>query len=365
MAVQSCNVAPNARQNKKTKKNNSQKRREQVKHAMRRHRQKLSEEQLEQRRKKDRERYNRKKEQGLISNINELIPRAQKIIIQQWKERPKKYRDKKKAMEQIRQQTEDFVENDTLPDSPTSSSSRSRAESGWKIGEKNKRRLKLENVLLREKLRIMEIRLKNKGSPDGIGATIKRTADQSVARGYDVANFQQLVQCLIKNCKGVQILPVDDDNVATIEHLLSRSLAQTFKGTFTIHQVAWNKNSPGLLNARKLSCTECHPHQICRHYEIGIINTEAIRDSFDEGEVFPSSSHSDHTLDTSDKKTYKKARASESSSPPCTESLIRFDNSHSVRRILQEPNPFLMASSSILKERKCSTLFDDSECNDS
>ncbi|CAH0716082.1 unnamed protein product, partial [Brenthis ino] len=123
--VQSCNVAPNARQNKKTKKNNSQKRREQVKHAMRRHRQKLSEEQLEQRRKKDRERYNRKKEQGLISNINELIPRAQKIIIQQWKERPKKYRDKKKAMEQIRQQTEDFVENDTLPDSPTSSSSRS------------------------------------------------------------------------------------------------------------------------------------------------------------------------------------------------------------------------------------------------
>ncbi|CAH0713741.1 unnamed protein product, partial [Brenthis ino] len=191
---------------------------------MRRHRQKLSEEQLEQRRKKDRERYNRKKEQGLISNINELIPRAKKIIIQQWKERPKKYRDKKKAMEQIRQQTEDFVENDTLPDSPTSSSSRSRAES-------------------------------------------------------------------------------DDDNVATIEHLLSRSLTQTFKGTFTIHQVAWNKNSPGLLNARKLSCTECHPHQICPHYEIGIINTEAIRDSFDEGEVLPSSSHSDHTLDTSDKKT--------------------------------------------------------------
>ncbi|CAH0717189.1 unnamed protein product, partial [Brenthis ino] len=206
---------------------------------------------------------------------------------------------------------------------------------------------------------------RGKGSPDRIGATIKRTADQSVAKGYDVANFQQLVQCLIKNCKGVQILPVDDDNVATIEHLLSRSLTQTFKGTFTIHQVAWNKNSPGLLNARKLSCTECHPHQICPHYEIGIINTEAICDSFDEGEVLPSSSHSDHTLDTSDKKTYKKARASESSSPPCTESLIRFDNSHSVRRILQEPNPFLMASSSILKERKCSTLFDDSECNDS
>ncbi|CAH0724873.1 unnamed protein product, partial [Brenthis ino] len=224
-------------------------------------------------------------------------------------------------MEQIHQQTEDFVENDTPPDSPTSSSSRSRAESGRRIGEKNKRRLKLENLLLREKLRIMEIRLKK----------------------YKTRNSE---------------LP-------TIEHLLSRSLTQTFKSTFTIHQVAWNKNSPGLLHARKLSCTECHPHQICPHYEIGIINTEAIRVGFCEGEVLPSSSHSDHTLDTSDKKTYKKARASESSSPPCTESLIRFDNSHSVRRILQEPNPFLMASSSILKERKCSTLFDDSECNDS
>lgn len=63
-------------------------------------------------------------------------------------------------MEQINQQTEEFMNNETPPDSPRESSSQSRVETGKKIAERNRRRLKLENTLLKEKLRIMENRVK-------------------------------------------------------------------------------------------------------------------------------------------------------------------------------------------------------------
>lgn len=644
------------------------KRREQVKMAMRRHRQKLTEEQLEERRRKDRERYQRKKEQGEVKTIDQFTPRTQKIIRKQWKERSKKYRDNKKALQRIRQQTENFIEADTPPGSPATFNSRSRSESGRKIAKKKRRYLKLENAILKEKLRLLEkrvnkykmrfnrankrqkegkvtsnisnkkgrvnevkkqiinflendessrltagtketitrkkvkkqIRLLNdsllnlyakfkstinhkisyslfcryrpfwiispnakqrdtclcihhtnmeliitalktanvinegtpvalvkticcegklkeecllrkcndcrekkvnfnsnnsdnplsyfrwitkkipvsikgaeklcqktikekvsssrrdlvnhlllklpvfmnhlnniyhqyqainhakrrvdqetavlhidfaenyickyaeevqavhfgasksqvslhtavlyhfgeydsiitpfctiaenlrhdpvficnhllpilniiktshpnlktmhfvsdgpssqyrnksmfflmanflavnlnvqnlvwhyneaghgKGSPDGIGATVKRTADQSVARGKDVANFQQLIQCLEQNCNGVQIIPVDEDNVSTIENLLAKSVTPAFKGTLSVHQVTWNKDSPGLLHARKLSCIECRPDQICSHYEMGVINTEYSKIFTDQSYVLATSS---------------------------------------------------------------------------
>lgn len=112
-----------------------------------------------------------------------------------------------------------------------------------------------------------------KGPLDGIGATVKRTADQAVARGNDVSNFQQLIECLAENCKGIRIIPVDEENVTSIENLLTRSLTPTFKGTLNVHQITWTKDSPNLLHARKLSCMECLPNQICPHYEMGVINT--------------------------------------------------------------------------------------------
>lgn len=136
-----------------------------------------------------------------------------------------------------------------------------------------------------------------KGSPDGIGATVKRTADQSVARGKDVANFQQLIQCLEENCNGFQIIPIDEDNVITIENLLAKSLTPAFKGTLNVHQVTWNKDSPGLLHARKLSCIECRPDQICSHYEMGVINTEYNQISADQTQDILAISPSPHQSD--------------------------------------------------------------------
>ncbi|CAH0404869.1 unnamed protein product [Chilo suppressalis] len=145
-----------------------------------------------------------------------------------------------------------------------------------------------------------------KDSPDGIGAIVKRIADQSVARGNDIANFEQLITCLYENCRGVQILSVDEENITEIEELMARSLTPTFKGTLNVHQITRSKNNPGLLRAQKLSCMDCRPHQICPHYEIGVISTETVHNRFESSipspprntkEVLPSSPpHSECTV---------------------------------------------------------------------
>lgn len=69
---------------------------------MRRARQRMSEDNLEERRRRDRERYRRKKEQGLVTDIT---PRERRIIRKNWKEASKRYRQKKKYNRALEIQT--------------------------------------------------------------------------------------------------------------------------------------------------------------------------------------------------------------------------------------------------------------------
>ncbi|CAH0405581.1 unnamed protein product [Chilo suppressalis] len=126
-------------------------RREQKKISIRRVRARMSQTDLEERRRKDRERYHKKKEQGLIKTIKDFTPREQRQIRKLWREKAKKKREKQK----IHNAAHDFVEINTPPSTPTLS----RASVGSTISQRNKRRLKNENIYLKKKICELESKL--------------------------------------------------------------------------------------------------------------------------------------------------------------------------------------------------------------
>ncbi|XP_062532769.1 uncharacterized protein LOC134198688 isoform X1 [Bombyx mori] len=133
-------------------------RREQKKLSMRRARSKLDSVALEERRKKDRERYHRKKEEGLIKTIKDLKPRDQRQLRKMWREKAKLRREKEK----IKRTTEQMLHENTPPSSPqpsSSSSSFSRIRSGKAVAARNKRRLKAKNEYLINRLIVLERKL--------------------------------------------------------------------------------------------------------------------------------------------------------------------------------------------------------------
>lgn len=110
-----------------------------------------------------------------------------------------------------------------------------------------------------------------KGAPDGIGGSLKRTADASVATGNDVSNFEAFVECLQEKSKGIRIFPIDDTHVNHISDILNTSSTVPFKGTLNIHQLTWTRKDPNIIHARRLSCATCTPDKICCHFAIGMI----------------------------------------------------------------------------------------------
>lgn len=126
--------------------------------SMRRARQKMTEEQLEERRRKDRERYQCKKEHGLVKNISDVTPREKRIIRKRWKDASKRYRQKKKNIKALEVQTENIMST-TPPASPSVLSQSSRALSGQRRTKANRRLLKQENLALKLQLRLMEARV--------------------------------------------------------------------------------------------------------------------------------------------------------------------------------------------------------------
>lgn len=123
-----------------------------------------------------------------------------------------------------------------------------------------------------------------KGSPDGVGGYLKRTADRRVALGDDIPDFQSLVNCLQTNCPSINIIPIGDENISSIEDVLKASSMKPFKGTMKLHQLAWAKQTPKILQARRLSCLDCHANVTCTHFGIGKINITSCQSISDNAE---------------------------------------------------------------------------------
>lgn len=110
-----------------------------------------------------------------------------------------------------------------------------------------------------------------KGAPDGVGGCLKRLCDSFVARGNDICNVDDMLSCLQKNCKAIDVYKIDETLVSRVGEIMSTSHTQPFKGTLKIHQLSWSVKSPLVLQVKRLSCLICAAHIRCPHYGIGEI----------------------------------------------------------------------------------------------
>ena len=107
-----------------------------------------------------------------------------------------------------------------------------------------------------------------KSAADGIGAVVKRTADQSIAHGLcDITTPETFIKCLKDVNSQIELFVINRPDIETIDNYLPLSL-QTIPNTMRIHQVVWASDSPRILGLRELSCNACSQHKICDHFSL-------------------------------------------------------------------------------------------------
>lgn len=107
-----------------------------------------------------------------------------------------------------------------------------------------------------------------KGAPDGVGATLKRTADRTVLFGRDVGTYNQFYDLIKNQIENEQlniiVEKVEEEDIVAKSNSIPKSL-KPFKGTLLVHQVLWDKSNKTRITLRKMSCTECSFLDICMH----------------------------------------------------------------------------------------------------
>ncbi|CAG9796386.1 unnamed protein product [Diatraea saccharalis] len=104
-----------------------------------------------------------------------------------------------------------------------------------------------------------------KGAPDGIGGTLKRTADKVVAEGRDIVDLKSLKSILQTRCPSILLFEVTTSDILLMDDLIKQSKSiSTFRGTQKIRQFVFFNNT---LQCRSLSCIYCKKE--CTHYHLG------------------------------------------------------------------------------------------------
>ena len=114
-----------------------------------------------------------------------------------------------------------------------------------------------------------------KYAADGIGAVIKRTADDFVSQCKDVNNLEALKNILNKTKINVHCSQVFSNDIAEIEKYSDSNLP-VFIGTMKVHQWIWNKQLLNKINFNELSCYTCDLSIPCTHYHLGSIDYEIL-----------------------------------------------------------------------------------------
>lgn len=138
---------------------------------------------------------------------------------------------------------------------------------------KNKKMFYLIASYLSEKLNVDVLRWHysesghGKGAPDGVGATLKRTADKLVGQGKDISTFKVLVDEITRNCKGIKCIPV---TISSFFDTIIPENLRPFKGTMAVRELVWQRYKKYTLQARKLSCVDCLEN--CDHFGMGSLD---------------------------------------------------------------------------------------------
>lgn len=104
-----------------------------------------------------------------------------------------------------------------------------------------------------------------KGPMDGVGGTLKRTADFHVARGSDITCARDF--CEISKVANITTHEIEETCIESMKHQIPKNDIPKIKGIFKMHQAVWNKENCQNLYLRELSCFDCQ--FVCRHFPIG------------------------------------------------------------------------------------------------
>nr|CAI5849698.1 unnamed protein product [Callosobruchus analis] len=110
-----------------------------------------------------------------------------------------------------------------------------------------------------------------KGAPDGIGAVCKRTADNIVACGRDIADINEFCSAVQDRCPNIKLFAVSDNEIDNMSLLISENQPNlvSFSGTLKVHQVQGYVFLPRKLIMKNLSCF-CDNNG-CEHYRLGVL----------------------------------------------------------------------------------------------
>lgn len=103
-----------------------------------------------------------------------------------------------------------------------------------------------------------------KGPSDGIGAVVKRYADQAVAHGADIVNVDEFLNVMNKSNIKVKILKVHSAEFVKMDEIVPDSL-KAIKNTMLLHQLVWEENNSHQLRLYILSCFDCEDKP-CLHF---------------------------------------------------------------------------------------------------
>jgi len=92
-----------------------------------------------------------------------------------------------------------------------------------------------------------------KSSADGVGGTVKRTADRLVAGGKDINDADAFYNNVSKELKNVQLFQVSGTDIERYSGCIPSSI-QTVRGTMKLHQIMINSEHRGILKTKLLSC---------------------------------------------------------------------------------------------------------------
>lgn len=111
-----------------------------------------------------------------------------------------------------------------------------------------------------------------KGAPDGIGGTVKRTADRLVAMGDSIPNFAKFVELMKKSFDNITLHTISKEAISKKEQILDEdtTVVQPFKGTMKVHQLSWHKGTQAI-SFRTLSCFACKAGEECEHYGLAVV----------------------------------------------------------------------------------------------
>jgi hypothetical protein len=120
-----------------------------------------------------------------------------------------------------------------------------------------------------------------KGAPDGLGGTLKRSADDLVARGVDIASFPNFVASLQACIRNIELHVIDEAEIQSVRDLIPSNLP-SFQGTMKVYQFICSEEEPNMLRMKSLSCLTCLK---CSKFEIGKLEYENGGEVINENEL--------------------------------------------------------------------------------